>query len=135
MKVYVRDGQVQRVAVDTDAPVGPGAFCVRPTLAKEYQHHPFRLNFPMKRSGRRGADKWRRISWNQALDEIASKILQLKERYGPECIASFVGRGNFEESIQRMFTPKTKGFSVGSSIFMPLGSPNSFNVGSLCYIS
>jgi anaerobic selenocysteine-containing dehydrogenase len=89
----------------------------------------------LKRKGPKGTLVFEAISWDQALDEIASKILQLKERYGPECIASFIGRGNFEESIQRMFTPKTKGFSVGSSIFMPLGSPNSFNVGSLCYIS
>ena len=81
MKVYVRDGQVQRVAVDTAAPVVPGAFCVRPTLAKDYQHHPFRLSFPMKRSGPRGANQWEQISWDQALDEIAEKLEAIRRRY------------------------------------------------------
>jgi len=75
------------------------------------------------------------ISWEQALDEIAKVIFALKSRYGPECIASFFGRGNFEQSLWRMFTPDEEGFPVGNSIFMPLGSPNAFSVGSLCYIS
>ncbi|SPD75298.1 putative anaerobic dehydrogenase [uncultured Desulfobacterium sp.] len=90
---------------------------------------------PLKRKGPKGSLDFEAISWDQALDEIAGKVLDLKDQYGPECIASFIGRGNFEESIRRMFTPKTKGFSVGNSLFMPLGSPNAFSVGSLCYIS
>ena len=112
-----------------------GVPCVRGLHGPEIVHSPDRLTTPLKRTGPKGTLEFEEISWDQALDEIASKILTLKDRYGPECIASFIGRGNFEESIQRMFTPKTKGFSVGSSLFMPLGSPNSFNVGSLCYIS
>ena len=78
MKVYVKDGTVQRVAVDTKAPVVPGAFCVRPILAKEYQYHPFRLSFPMKRSGDRGANQWQQISWEQALDEISEKLQTIR---------------------------------------------------------
>ncbi len=112
-----------------------GVPCVRGLHAPEIVHSPDRLTKPLKRKGPKGTLEFEEISWDQALDEIALKVLALKDQYGPECIASFIGRGNFEESIQRMFTPKGKGFSVGSSIFMPLGSPNSFNVGSLCYIS
>lgn len=112
-----------------------GVPCVRGLHAPEIVHSPDRLTKPLKRKGPKGTLEFEEISWDQALDEIVSKISVLKDQYGPECIASFIGRGNFEESIQRMFSPKAKGFSVGSSIFMPLGSPNSFNVGSLCYIS
>jgi anaerobic selenocysteine-containing dehydrogenase len=112
-----------------------GVPCIRGLHAPEIVHSPDRLTRPLKRKGSKGSLDFEEISWNQALDEIASKIFELKEYYGAECIASFIGRGNFEESIRRMFTPRTKGFSVGNSIFMPLGSPNAFSVGSLCYIS
>ena len=121
MKVYVRDGQVQRVTVDTKAPVVPGAFCVRPTLAKAYQHHPFRLNFPMKRSGPRGANQWRQISWNQALNEIAEKLDTIRHRYGAEAVATSSGTGR-------------GGAEFAKTRFMNLfGSPNRIGVITICY--
>ncbi|MBT3374862.1 MAG: molybdopterin-dependent oxidoreductase [Lentisphaerae bacterium] len=121
MKVHVENDQVQRVVVDTDAPVGPGTFCVRPTLAKEYQEHPFRLSFPMKRRGPRGADQWEQISWDQALNEISAKLAAIREEYGPEAVATSSGTGRGAAEFA-----KTR--------FMNLfGSPNRFGVISICY--
>lgn len=121
MKVYVDKGRVQKVRVDTNAPVIPGAFCIRPTLAKEYQEHPFRLSYPMKRCGERGANQWEQISWPQALDEIAEKLRRIRERYGAESLAtsSGTGRGAWDFAKTR---------------FMNLfGSPNRFGVVTICY--
>ena len=121
MKVYVEDDRVRRVTVDTKSPVIPGAFCVRPTLAKEYQEHPFRLSYPMKRKAERGSDQWEQISWNQALDEIAEKLKKIRERYGAESLAtsSGTGRGAWD-------------FAKGR--FMNLfGSPNRFGAVTICY--
>ena len=121
MKVYVKEGRVQRVAVDTDAPVIPGAFCVRPTLAKEYQHHPFRLNYPMKRSGLRGANQWEQITWDQALDEIAEKLDKIRQQYGAEAVATSSGTGR-------------GGAEFAKTRFMNLfGSPNRIGVITICY--
>jgi anaerobic selenocysteine-containing dehydrogenase len=47
--------------------------------------------YPLKRVGERGEGNWQRISWNQALDEIATKLEELKENYGPECLATLEG--------------------------------------------
>jgi len=121
MKVYVEDGRIRRVAVDTEAPVKPGAFCVRPTLAKHYQEHPFRLSFPMKRRGPRGANQWERISWEQALDEISAKLQRLRQTYGAETLvtSSGTGRGAAEFAKTR---------------FMNLfGSPNRIGIITICY--
>jgi thiosulfate reductase/polysulfide reductase chain A len=41
----------------------------------------------LKRAGERGEGKWERITWDQALDEIAAKLGDLKEKYGPETLA------------------------------------------------
>ena len=121
MKVHVEDGRVQKVRVDTRAPVVPGAFCVRPTLAAEYQRHPFRLRFPMKRRGARGNDQWEQISWDQALDEIAGKLARIREQYGAEAVATSSGTGRGAADFA-----KTR--------FMNLfGSPNRFGVVTICY--
>jgi anaerobic selenocysteine-containing dehydrogenase len=121
MKVYVEGGRVQKVSVDTEAPVTPGSFCVRPTLAKEYQEHPFRLNYPMKRLGERGANQWEQISWDQALDEIAERLSLIRKHYGAEALAtsSGTGRGAWDFAKTR---------------FMNLfGSPNRFGAVTICY--
>ena len=58
---------------------------------KEIIEHPDRLKYPMKRVGEKGEGKWQRISWDQALDEIAAKLTEIKEKYGPEYLGATVG--------------------------------------------
>jgi anaerobic selenocysteine-containing dehydrogenase len=112
-----------------------GVPCVRGRHAPEIVYSPDRIKTPLKRSGPKGTLEFERISWDQALEEIARVIMALKKEYGPQCIGSFFGRGNFEQSLWQMFTPAVKGFACGSSLFMPLGSPNAFSVGSICFCS
>ena len=55
--------------------------------AIKFHYHPKRINHALKRVGERGEDKWEEISYDQALDEIATKLAALKEQYGPETLA------------------------------------------------
>lgn len=121
VKVQVDDGRIQRVTVDTKAPVVPGAHCVRPTLAREYQESPFRLDYPLRRKGARGENSWEQISWDDALGEIAGKLAELRERHGAQTLAtsSGTGRGAWEFAKTR---------------FMNLfGSPNRMGAVTVCY--
>ncbi|UCF30813.1 MAG: molybdopterin-dependent oxidoreductase [bacterium] len=121
VKVHVDGGRIRRVTIDTDAPVVPGAHCPRPSLAAEYQESPFRLDYPLKRKGKRGEDSWERISWDQALDEIAAGLSTVREKYGPEGLAtsSGTGRGAWDFAKTR---------------FMNLfGSPNRIGAVTICY--
>jgi thiosulfate reductase/polysulfide reductase chain A len=121
MKVYVDGGRVQKVRVDVGAPVVPGSYCVRPFRAKEYQEHPFRLSYPMKRRSERGADQWRQISWEQAFDEIGEKLAAIRKIHGPEALATSSGTGRGAADFA-----KTR--------FMNLfGSPNRFGAVTICY--
>jgi anaerobic selenocysteine-containing dehydrogenase len=45
-------------------------------------YHPDRLNYPLKRAGEKGENKWQQITWDEALDEIATKLQSLKDQYG-----------------------------------------------------
>ncbi|MFC2047556.1 molybdopterin-dependent oxidoreductase [Chloroflexota bacterium] len=85
--VHVKDGRVIKIEGDPEHPESEGANCVKGLAYIQYIYHPDRLKYPMKRVGERGEGKWERISWDEALDTIASKIKQAKEEYGPESIA------------------------------------------------
>jgi thiosulfate reductase/polysulfide reductase chain A len=90
VRVYVRNGEVVKVEGDQENPMGRGRLCVKASAAVDLHKHPSRLNYPLKRSGERGEGKWQRISWEQAMDEIALKIGEIRDKYGPEAVA-FMG--------------------------------------------
>ncbi|MFC1951550.1 molybdopterin-dependent oxidoreductase [Chloroflexota bacterium] len=79
----VKDGRIVKVKPDPDFSFSA---CERTKMAEEYHLHPDRLNYPLRRDGARGEGKWKRITWEQALDEIAQKLSEIRERYGPESL-------------------------------------------------
>ncbi len=92
--VHVNDGHLVKAEEDPEwlAKVRPATRgCARLRAAKEWFYHPERVNFPLKRLGERGESKWQRISWEQALDEIADKLKKIKAEHGAEAIAGTQG--------------------------------------------
>ena len=84
----VENGRVARLDPDPDHPNG-GVICIKGKAAPELLYHPDRLNYPLKRTRPKGDPDpgWKRLSWDQALDEIAAKLLATRERYGPRAVA------------------------------------------------
>lgn len=73
--------------VNLQGMLNPDTVCMKALRWKEYLNHPQRLQYPLKSVGKRGEQKWERISWDQALDEIAEKLKELISKYGPETVA------------------------------------------------
>jgi len=65
-----------------------------------YLDHPDRLKYPLKRVGERGEGKFERISWEQAMDEIAEKLNKIREEMGSEAVLV----NNFASSFPGVFT-------------------------------
>jgi len=108
-----------------------GIVCTRGVHAEEVIYSPDRLQFPMKRVGNRGEGKLERISWEEAFELSARLIQEVIEKYGPEAMAIYSGRGGFEQSLLDMFT--TGGYdTICPNFLFPLGSPNTFSCSSLC---
>ena len=57
-----------------------GKICAKGLSGLNLLYHPERLLFPIKRAGERGEGKWRRITWDEALKEIAGKLAVLKKK-------------------------------------------------------
>ena len=75
--------------------------CVRQRHCFESNFHKDRLNYPLKRVGKRGENKWQTITWDQALDEIADKFREIKEKYGAEHLALVTGFHNHQWDVAR----------------------------------
>ena len=84
--VRVEGGRMVGVKGNPDHPISQGCSDRLPHLIK-WQYHPDQLMYPLKRAGERGENNWERISWDQALDEIADELKRLKHQYGAETLA------------------------------------------------
>jgi anaerobic selenocysteine-containing dehydrogenase len=91
--LHVRDERLVRVEGDRDSPLNHGRLCPMGTVTTDLVYHPDRLKHPLRRNGPRGAGTWERISWDEALDTIATRLLAIREEFGPESIALGTGTG------------------------------------------
>ena len=92
--VHVDDsGKVLKVEGDPDSPLNRGDLCAKGKASIDHLYNPERLKYPMKRTGERGGGKWHKVSWDEALDEIATNLNEIKARYGPESVALGQGTG------------------------------------------
>ena len=102
VKAHIIDGKLVKVTPDPEKICL--ADCPRGFLTKggkasiEYHYMKSRVNYPLKRVGKRGEDKWERISWDQALDEIAGKLKDLKEHHGPHCVTVNTGTAHYSDN-------------------------------------
>ena len=80
--VYVKDGKVARIVGDPDCPINHGTLCSKGIASAQLAYHPDRLTYPVRRIGPKASGKWERISWDEALDAIAERILHYKDKFG-----------------------------------------------------
>lgn len=90
LEVVVADGRVTRVEGARDRnPVTAGFICSKVRKLPELLHAPERLLHPARRIGSKGSGRFERLSWDQALDDIAAKLLAVRERLGGEAILPY----------------------------------------------
>ncbi len=96
----VRDGRIVRLETDDrpDTVAAPQLrACVRGRSYLRRQYHPERLTQPLKRVGRRGGGEMRPISWEEALDEVASQMERIKREYGNSALFVPYGTGSYNQ--------------------------------------
>jgi thiosulfate reductase/polysulfide reductase chain A len=91
--LHVKDGVLLKVEGDRTSPLNHGRLCPIGTVTTDLVYHPERLKYPLRRKGKRQSGEWQRISWDDALDEIAERVLAIREKHGPEAIALGTGTG------------------------------------------
>jgi thiosulfate reductase/polysulfide reductase chain A len=82
----VRNGRVVKLDGNPDHPHSKGHLCVRGQSGLMNTYDPDRVLTPLIRVGKRGEGKFRKATWAEALDFTASKMLDIKAKYGPEAM-------------------------------------------------
>ena len=93
LKVHVKNGVAIRVETD-DGDEPQLRACARGRAYRKQVYSPDRLRFPLKRVGPRGEGQFERLSWNEALDTVASELVRIKETYGPKAILALTYSGS-----------------------------------------
>jgi anaerobic selenocysteine-containing dehydrogenase len=115
---HVKDGKVIKVEGDPDDPISHGTMCTKGLAITQLAYHPDRIIHPMKKAN----GKWERITWDEALDTVATKFQAVIDKYGPEHIVVGQGTGRDYESHLYRFANQ-------------LGTPNVLTAGHFCYVS
>lgn len=111
--------RITEVRGDPDDPFSRGYICPKAMGLKDVHEDPDRLKTPLKRIG----DRHEPISWEQAFDEIAQKVLELQARHGRKVVASYSGNPTVHSHGALLF---------GQLVFFKtLHTPNHFSATSL----
>lgn len=96
IELHTEGNKVVKVTSPPDAPINKGSLCVKGRYGYQFINHPSRLTKPLIRTRRKGAgaydeDTWRmdfrEASWDEALDLVAKRLLEIKGKFGSESLA------------------------------------------------
>jgi anaerobic selenocysteine-containing dehydrogenase len=131
--VKLVDGKIEKISPIKNHPLG--VVCVRGLHAKEIVYSHDRLQYPLLRIGERGEGRFKRISWDEAMDRIAETFQTTKREYGAQAVMTYFGRGSFDVSLLDVFAPRDVSVSGTYGVLFPFGSPNTASCSAVCYVS
>lgn len=88
---HFKGDKLVKVTGNPDDPILGGRVCPKSQLTLQLYGSKDRLTQPLKRVGARGENRFEPISWDQALDEIAAKLGQVRDEHGADALALFTG--------------------------------------------
>jgi len=91
--VTVRDGAAVALRGDRRHPYTRGALCAKVHRYLDYTRSPDRLLYPLRRAGGKGEGRFTRITWHDALEEIATRWTAIISRHGPQALWPYYGSG------------------------------------------
>ncbi|AMO79864.1 selenate/tellurate reductase subunit YnfE [Obesumbacterium proteus] len=105
LRLHTRDDEVYWVETDNTGLDKYGDHqvraCLRGRSIRRRMNHPERLKYPMKRVGKRGEGKFKRITWDEAYDEIAQSLKYTVEKYGNEAVYQNYATGVIGGNVTR----------------------------------
>lgn len=81
-----------------DSPINLGAHCAKGASVRHHAHGDRRLKYPMKLEG----GKWKKISWEDAINEIGDKMLDIRKTSGPDSVY-WLGSAKFSNEQSYLF--------------------------------
>lgn len=89
VQLTIEDGRLVKLEGQKDHPITRGFACVKMAHYPARQHHPDRLHTPLRRVGKKGQGQFAAITWDEALNEIATRLKAILAEFGPESILPY----------------------------------------------
>lgn len=86
---HVKDGRVTKIRGNPKDPLSGGRLCPRGAGGTGLLYDPDRLRHPLLRRDKRGSQQFEQVSWDAALNEVATHFEQIRARHGAEALALF----------------------------------------------
>lgn len=118
IRVDVKDGQVRWVEGNPHVPGMEGSLCPRGAAGISMQYDSQRVQAPLIREGKRGEGRWRKATWDEALDYVAEKLQAVIDQHGGHSVV-FGERTNLATHVSKTF-------------MKAIGSPNHYTHDALC---
>ena len=118
IKVLAKDGQVRWIEGNPHVPGMEGSLCPRGAAGINMLYDHERLQAPLMRDGDRGSGKWKKVSWDEALDAVGEKLKKIIDQYGGHSVV-------LGERTQLAT-------HVSKTFLKAIGSPNHFTHDALC---
>jgi anaerobic selenocysteine-containing dehydrogenase len=137
MRVTVEDGNAVKVQGDPTHPITRGCLCVKVNQYLENVYSPERVLYPRRRIGHKGSGKFDVITWDEALDEIASRFQQIADEHGAEAILPYSYSGTLgllnNRSMNYRFFNRLGASVMDRTICSSTGcAGNEYTMGVLC---
>lgn len=118
LAVRVEGGVASAIFGNNYAPLNSGVVCAKGASGLQMVYNANRIKYPMIRVGERGEGKYKRVSWDEALNYIADKLIQIKQKHGPEAVIMDCGDVTDRDPYYRLF--------------YAFGTPHCVEHGSIC---
>jgi anaerobic selenocysteine-containing dehydrogenase len=118
MEMWIKDGKIAKIYGNKAVPMNDGTACAKGVAGQQLVYSPHRLKHPMIRVGERGEGKFKRVTWDEAIDYIAKKLTTIKKKYGAESLIVDSGDVTDRDQYWRL------GFGFGT--------PNCSEHGAIC---
>ena len=118
LEITYSGDDILAIAGDKADPFSRGHICPKAVALKDIYHDPNRLKHPMRRTG----THWQEISWEEAFDEVVTKLTEIRAKYGPDAIGIYAGNPSVHNSGTALTFPGfvktigTKNFFSATSV-------------------
>jgi anaerobic selenocysteine-containing dehydrogenase len=118
LEMWIKDGRIAKIYGNKAVPMNDGTACAKGASGQQLVYSLYRLKYPMIRVGERGSGKFKRVTWDEAIDYIGKKLIEIKKKYGAESVIMDCGDVTDRDQYWRLF--------------FAFGTPNCTEHGAIC---
>lgn len=118
LEYWEKGGNLWKIYGNKDVPMNDGTCCAKAAAIPQLVYSPYRIKHPMIRIGERGSGQFKKVTWDEAINYIAKKMIEIKKKYGAESVIMNTGDVTDRDQYWRLF--------------FAWGTPNCFEHGSIC---